>query len=88
MNRFEYAAPESVAEVLGLLEDRWDTRVLAGGTDLIHEIRHGIESPSRAANLLVTAKRMFSRHLHAVVRETVANPAQAEAELRELKQCL
>lgn len=50
--------------------------------------RLGIESPSRAANLLVTAKRMFSRHLHAVVRETVANPAQAEAELRELKQCL
>ena len=56
MNRFEYAAPESVAEVLGLLEDRWDTRVLAGGTDLIHEIRHGIESPSR----LVSIRRVAS----------------------------
>ena len=47
-----------------------------------------LDSPSQAANLLITAKRMFSRHLHDVVTDTVEDPAQAEAELEELKKCL
>jgi len=50
--------------------------------------RLGLESPSQASNLLITAKRMFSRHLRDVVQETVANPDEAEDELRELKKCL
>jgi hypothetical protein len=50
--------------------------------------RLGLESPSQASNLLVTAKRMFARHLRAVVAETVADPDQVEEELRELKMCL
>jgi len=50
--------------------------------------RLGLESPSQASNLLITAKRMFSRNLNAVVLETVADPAEAEDELRELKNCL
>ena len=54
--------------------------------DLVKELK--LESPSQAANLLITAKRMFSRHLHTVVSETVEDPAQAEAELQELKKCL
>ena len=48
----------------------------------------GLQSPSQASNLLITAKRMFSRHLRAVVQETVADPAQAEDELQELRKCL
>jgi len=54
--------------------------------DLVKELK--LESPSQAANLLITAKRMFSRHLHTVISETVEDPAQAEAELQELKKCL
>jgi len=54
--------------------------------ELVRELK--LDSPSQAANLLITAKRMFSRHLRAVVAETVENPAQAEAELEELKKCL
>ena len=50
--------------------------------------RLGLASPSQAANLLITAKRMFSRHLHVVALETVEDPAQAEQELQELKNCL
>jgi hypothetical protein len=50
--------------------------------------RLGLASPSQAANLLITAKRMFNRHLRAVVMETVADPAQAEDEIEELKKCL
>ena len=54
--------------------------------DLVKALK--LDSPSQAANLLITAKRMFSRHLHAVVSETVSDPAQADAELEELKKCL
>ena len=50
--------------------------------------RLGLVSPSQASNLLVTAKRMFARHLHDVVAETVDSPDQVEEELQELKMCL
>jgi len=48
----------------------------------------GLRSPSEASNLLITAKRMFARVLHAVVRETVAKDRDVEAEIRELKHVL
>ncbi|MBL7115041.1 MAG: hypothetical protein ISS35_04680 [Kiritimatiellae bacterium] len=47
-----------------------------------------LKSPGQASNLLITAKRMFSRHLHRAVQETIEDPEQAEAELQELKTCL
>ena len=50
--------------------------------------RFGLRSPSEASNLLNTAKRMFARLLHAVVRETVAADRDVEAEIRELKRVL
>ncbi len=50
--------------------------------------RFGLRSPSEASNLLITAKRMFARMLHEVVRETVADDRDVEAEIRELKKIL
>ena len=50
--------------------------------------RFGLRSPSEASNLLITAKRMFVRTLHAVVRETVVADRDVEAEIRELKRVL
>ncbi len=50
--------------------------------------RLGLASPSQASNLLITAKRMFNRHLRRVIADTVAAPAQVEDELRELKRSL
>ena len=45
MNRFEYARPETVAAAVALLEEHGpDARVLAGGTDLVIELRnHWVE---------------------------------------------
>jgi RNA polymerase sigma-70 factor (ECF subfamily) len=50
--------------------------------------RLDLVSPSQASNILITAKRMFSRHLRAVIQDTVMDPAQVEEEFRELKNCL
>ena len=47
-----------------------------------------LASPSQASNLLITAKRMFVRHLHRVIAETVDTPANVEDELRELQKNL
>lgn len=46
MNRFEYVRPDTLQEALTYLEDEQNARILAGGTDLLHEIKHGIIAPS------------------------------------------
>ena len=50
--------------------------------------RFGFQSPTQASNLLITAKRMFRRALEDTVRDTVADEAQVEEELRDLKAIL
>ena len=47
--------------------------------------RLGDTSPLQAANLLVTAKRMFSRELRAVVAEYTRDEVEAAEEIRSLK---
>ena len=78
-------------DVWSVFRSRLLEPILEGATpepygDLVRRL--GLESPSQASNLLITGKRMFSRHLHAVVRETVSDPELAEKELAELKNFL
>ena len=47
-----------------------------------------LRSPSQAANLLLTAKRMFRRMIEDVVRETVGNDDQVAEEIRDLHKIL
>ena len=49
--------------------------------------RFGFESPEQASNLLMTAKRMFLRHLRAVVSE-YADEDEVEEEIRDLRRIL
>ena len=52
---FSYQAPTSVDEVLSLLADhRGRARLLAGGTDLVPNLKHGIEE----AELVVSLQRV------------------------------
>lgn len=44
----------------------------------------GFASPTEASNCLVTAKRMFARHLREVVNEYAGGDADVEAELADL----
>lgn len=47
-----------------------------------------LQSPSQAANLLITAKRSFQRALESVVRDTVGDEDEVEEEIRALKRAL
>jgi len=52
MQAFEYASPETVREVVGLLGKSWaDAAVLAGGTDLLSLMKDNIETPRRVVSL-------------------------------------
>ena len=74
-----------------ILEARTVSPVLDGVAPLPYEelvARFGLRSPSEASNLLITAKRMFSRTLREVVRETVSDDREVEAEILELRRIL
>ena len=46
VSRFEYAAPTTLTEAIGLLSEKGDeARVMAGGTDLLIKIRQGALAP-------------------------------------------
>ena len=65
--------------------------VLQGSPPLDYDVlveRFGLASPSQAANLLVTAKRMYARVLRSVVAEYALGEEEIEAEIMELKSIL
>ena len=52
MKTFEYARPESVEEAVGLLSEHGaDAELLAGGTDLVIEMRNGWKEPKVVVDL-------------------------------------
>ena len=52
MKPFEYAAPRTIDEALGLLGETFDEgALLAGGTDLLTELKDGTFAPSRLVDL-------------------------------------
>lgn len=51
MKRFEHVTVSSLEEAFTFMKDGWDTRIIAGGTDLLHEMKQGIENPTRLINL-------------------------------------
>ena len=54
----------------------------------IWSARFGLQSPSQASNLLITAKRMFARVLRTVVGEYALGSEEIESEIRELMEVL
>jgi hypothetical protein len=50
--------------------------------------KFGFRSPSQAFNILGTAKRMFKRHLRAVIAEYARDEKEVAEELRALKERL
>ena len=56
VHEFSYAIPGSIKELLGLLADRRGlAKILAGGTDLIVQMRSGAVTPALLSNRKVPA---------------------------------
>ena len=52
MNPFEFAEPESLEEAVQLLtEESSGAEVIAGGTDLLSELKDGLRKPRRLVSL-------------------------------------
>jgi xanthine dehydrogenase YagS FAD-binding subunit len=51
VEKFSYINPARLEQVPGLLKDDWQSKVIAGGTDLVGEMKDYIESPKRLINL-------------------------------------
>ena len=96
MNRFQYARPETVAEAVALLEEHGsEARLLAGGTDLVIELRNHWVEPKIVIDLkhipelapaIVERDGFLSITASTVMADIVANeqvqryfPALAEA---------
>ncbi|MBN1686269.1 MAG: FAD binding domain-containing protein, partial [Spirochaetales bacterium] len=51
MNRFEHVSVASIEEAFDYMRDGWDTRIVAGGTDLLGEMKQGTETPRRLIDI-------------------------------------
>ncbi len=51
MNPFEFVGPESLKEAVSLLTEAPGTEVVAGGTDLLSELKDGLRKPRRLVSL-------------------------------------
>ena len=79
------------SDIWGLFECRLLEPMLHAAEPIEYEDlvqRFGLQSPSQASNLLMTAKRMFARVLRSVVGEYARESEEIEAEIRELMEVL
>ncbi|MGE3272047.1 MAG: xanthine dehydrogenase family protein subunit M [Chloroflexota bacterium] len=51
MRRFELTLPSTVADCLAALSDSGDVKVVAGGTDLLPQMKNGVTKPVRVVDL-------------------------------------
>jgi RNA polymerase sigma-70 factor (ECF subfamily) len=78
-------------DIWGVFEGRLVRPLLDDAAEVDYEElidRFGFQSPSQAFNTLNTAKRMFRRHLRAVVAEYARDHVELEEELGYLKRIL
>jgi len=78
-------------DVWGVFQCRLLRPLLEGAPPTAYEelvSRFGLESPARASNVLMTAKRMFTRALRSVVGEYARGPDEIDLEISELRNIL
>jgi DNA-directed RNA polymerase specialized sigma24 family protein len=84
-------AADQRADVWAVFEGRILADIFGSGGPTPYEALAAslqLESPSRAANLLVTAKRMYARLLRTAVGEYENDPAAVEGEIADLRRIL
>jgi 4-hydroxybenzoyl-CoA reductase subunit beta len=72
--KFEYRRPASVEEACEILHDQPSARVLAGGTDLLVNMKHKVETPSTIVSLKGLKDREYVRKENGAVRIGALTP--------------
>jgi 4-hydroxybenzoyl-CoA reductase subunit beta len=66
--KFDYLQATSVAEAVSMLADNPAAKVLAGGTDLLVNMKHRVELPAVVVNIKMISDLDYIRHDNGVVR--------------------
>ncbi|MBI5252144.1 MAG: FAD binding domain-containing protein [Desulfomonile tiedjei] len=66
--KFDYRQPESIQEACAILLDQPDAKVLAGGTDLLVNMKHRVETPSMIVSLKGLRDLDYVRKANGMVR--------------------
>jgi RNA polymerase sigma-70 factor (ECF subfamily) len=69
-----------------MLGPLWRSEPMPGYDELVREL--GLQSPTQASNLFITAKRQYERCLRAVIREYVVDDREVDAEIASLRSVL
>ena len=72
--KFDYKQPQSIQEVSPILLDQPDARVLAGGTDLLVNLKHGVEKPSVVVSLKGLSDLDYVRKTNGALRIGALTP--------------
>jgi DNA-directed RNA polymerase specialized sigma24 family protein len=92
LRRMESACTqEKRSDVWEVFRSRVLDPILEGAPPISYEdlvARFGFESPVQASNVLITAKRMFARHLRAVVGEYAETEKDVDEEILDLRAIL
>ncbi len=59
--RFEYLQPKSIAEAASMLQNEPTAKILAGGTDLLVNMKHRVEMPPAVVNIKTISELDFIR---------------------------
>jgi len=72
--KFEYVEPKSIEEACSILSDEPSAKILAGGTDLLANMKHRVEVPSVLANIKRISGLDFIRQENGALRIGALTP--------------
>jgi len=72
--KFEYLLPGSIAEAVAMLQDRPAAKILAGGTDLLVNMKHRVEMPPVLVNIKTISDLDYIRRDNGAVRIGALTP--------------
>jgi 4-hydroxybenzoyl-CoA reductase beta subunit len=72
--KFEYLQPGSIAEAAAMLQDRPAAKILAGGTDLLVNMKHRVEVPPVVVNIKTISDLDYIRRDNGAVRIGALTP--------------
>ncbi len=80
--KFDYRRPESIHEACRILLDQPSAKVLAGGTDLLVNMKHRVETPSMIVSLKGVSDHDYVRQEDGCVKIGALTPLKGCTAIR------